>query len=345
MLRPPAAAALAATVALSLGGCSPAPGGASYPDQDDLRAARAAWTDPWLALDTDTTTPAPGPVEGVVRQVVGSREWEVPAGGDSRAAELEAAEAAGWSTAAGCPTSGDGATTVLTRSAEPDTLLAALEVLPGDATHPTKVTVTAFARHHLVPDWPPPGCDGSPSGRLDGAARDDIPAVDVPSFPEGDDPAGLDDAAGALGADPLLQRVGLALDRTGPLEQAYQRVPVGTAEVADPDLAGVARQAASDGWTLTFSRCRDGAAQAVELRRAADGGAVAALRLTAVAVPGGGAGSVSARAVLTRPEYGGPPAPAADAPVSPCWEGAEPPAGGATGTPWFAPTLAVPLQR
>ena len=342
-----AATTSAVLAVLALGACSPGPDGAAFPTREDLARAQAAWTDPWLALDEDTAPPAPGPVVDVIRPEVGSRTWEIDATLDATALEESAARSAGWVEVELCD-SPNWPSRMWRKGTGDDALLAELEVIPGDPTHATSVTVTAYAHHHLSSVWPgeadPQGCLPPPVTQLDEETTVAHDRVPVPELDEASSPSTLDAPASVLDGDPTLERLGLVFSRSTTPRQSYLAVPVATVDVAGSDLRQAVQDATDDGWALTFTVCRPEATRLAELRRDVGDGAVAALRLTTAADGGSSPGTLRARALVTRAAYGGPPTAVPEEAVDPCWASGSDEAS-TTGTPWFGPELAVPIQE
>ncbi len=269
---------LAGAVAGALAGCSGDPGAVS--DQDDLDAAVAVWSDPWVA---PTTARVAGPAlgsDGQVDRVVGRRTTPYATGVRAATrAELAVATAAGWS-----PTSSTCGDTVEVALAGPGDALAQLVVTPdGDGA---AAAVQAVTRHHLDTSWtvpdpvartcldttspsfePPPLASGPLGGTADEGAAEwesDRAASDLV------DDVTADGVLDGLGLDVAVPSVRDGVNR--------RQAPAAEAEVATDSLRDLADRLT--GWRPTYAACGGGGpVQATFVREVADAHAVIAVEL------------------------------------------------------------------
>jgi hypothetical protein len=241
---------------------------------------------------------------------------------------------------------------------------------------PTDVTVRARVPHHLDGSWPAPEpvavedtclagvsgapdaqedpevrvlqATGSPTGSVTGEARS------APAFEGSGLPADLVSAVDAAGDDPVLVGLGIEFGwakddgvasawkgRTG--ARALPTAVEDGGGVTPADVDEVVSSAVDEGWALTYSSCLGSdEAFAAELRRIVADPYSAVLRLDwAPAAVGSQAGVLSARVVVTSPQWGGPDETLASA--GPCWAvDARDAVFATTGTPWFGPTVVWP---
>jgi len=238
-----------------------------------------------------------------------------------------------------------------------------------------EVVIWAEVPHHLDQGWPDPEPIALDDTCLVGgtvsvpAAQPDLPQAPMDAAGAGitdlDDPttkvqgwksteptAQERDAVEMLSGDKTLTNLGITLSEGGAQEATGARgSPEGTSParaVPTDRLARTVKDAAADGWMLTYASCTagDDLLQA-ELRRTLSDDITATLRLTLVADPATpGQGWLTAAAVAGSRSLGAAPAVSAATVRAPCWsatDGADAPFT-ATGTPWFGPTRMAPLQ-
>ena len=248
-------------------------------DADDLDAAVAVWSDPWVAPTSATVAGPSFGSDGLLDRTVARRETSYAVGVRAAArSELRVALEQGWAT-----TSSTCTDTVQVALVSPDEdALAQLVVEPdGEGA---QVAVQVAARHHLDSSWQAPdvvdgtcldgGSDSSfvpPPlvGEALGSVRDDRDAEWQHS-----DPA--EDFIDAVNDDPALQAIGLSV-AVPRLDEGTNRrqAPAAEAEVDASSLQELAEQLS--GWRLTFAACGGGGpVRATFVQDIADGHAVLA---------------------------------------------------------------------
>lgn len=262
----------------ALTGCSGDPGVVS--DRDDLDAAVAVWTDPWVA---PTTARVAGPSlgsNGRVDRVAGRRTTSYDAGVRATTrAELAVATAHGWS-----PTSSTCGDTVEVALAGPHDELAQLVVTPdGEGA---QAALQVATRHHLDSSWRVP--DAVARTCLDGTS----PAFEAPpltSAPIGgaseEDRAEWEedrtstDLVDAVDADGVLDGLGLSV--TAPrVRDGVNRRQAPAAEASLPVRSLTELEQRLTGWRPTWAACGGrGPVLATFVREVADSYAVLAVQL------------------------------------------------------------------
>ena len=272
------AGALTLLLAALLTGCSGDPGIVS--DRDDLDAAVAVWTDPWVA---PTTARVAGPSlgsNGRVDRVVGRRITPYAAGVRAATrAELAVATAHGWS-----PTSSTCGDTVEVALRGPRDELAQLVVTPDGGG--AEAALQVVTRHHLDSSWRVP--DAVARTCLDGASPTfEAPPLASAPIGGGSEEAGSEweedrtatDLVDAVDADGVLDGLGLAVSVPRVRDGVNRRqAPAAEASVPVRSLTDLADRLT--GWRPTWATCGGrGPVLATFVREVADAYAVLAVQV------------------------------------------------------------------
>lgn len=309
-------------------------------DADDLDAAVALWSDPWVAPTSATVAGPSLGSDGLVDRTVARRETSYAVGVRAAArSELRLALEQGWAA-----TSSTCADTVQVAFVGPDEdALAQLVVEPDGAGATASLQVAA--RHHLDSSWKAP--DAADGTCLDGGSAQSF--VPPPLVGEAIGSVGEDrdaewqtsdpakDFIDVVNDDPALQALGLTV-AVPRLDEGTSRrqAPAAEAETDAGSLHELAGQLS--GWRLTFAACGGGGpVRATFVQDIADGHAVL----------GADVGPEGARVRVTVPMTEGPTGEWLDGiqvlDPSACMSSDAPRRVEAYGTPAVLPTALTPI--